>query len=143
MIPRSWTVIHSYLTRLAKIPRFALEHETFWYQSTLTRVIILLCGLIWRIETGAQKTVADGLVRDSILIIVIAIINLGGLKPLPSGYHRMWDDAQKVNNSPRPCGNHHARNILTISTNRCFISEVYNRMPKLSRTSHRTGFCRF
>ncbi|KAI5843603.1 hypothetical protein BZA05DRAFT_182233 [Tricharina praecox] len=96
VLPKSWTVLHSSLPLLAKIPRFMSERETFWYQSLLTRVIALLCRLICRVETEAPTLSADGLAHRAVLIIIIAIINLGDLKPLPIGYRRMWDATQKV-----------------------------------------------
>jgi len=68
-----------------------------WYEQYLVQMISSLCQLVIRIEDGCRRSVADeGLVRRSINIIAVSMVNISTLDPSPPGARSLWNEVQKV-----------------------------------------------
>lgn len=98
MILKSWTKL--YLPQWEPILGATTELERCCYQQSMLRLVASFCDLVADLESthkGIGKSVEDEmLIRRSVDLLVVSLINIGTITPPPLRYDEIWGKIQKV-----------------------------------------------
>lgn len=98
MILKSWTKL--YLPQWEPILGATTELERCCYQQSMLRLVASFCDLVSDLESThkeiGKSTKDEVLIRRSVDLLVVGLINIGTIAPPPLRYDEIWGKIQKV-----------------------------------------------